>query len=85
MSKQFIDKYGQVGKLRLTPTKRTAQIKVEPLSGPSKFLKDRCIRFEKLDNGPDFTVDFTKIHFSRVKVKKDNALALAKWIISNYE
>lgn len=86
MPKEFIDKYAQVGSPRLT--NRSVKIKTEPLSGGSrllKLLKDEHIRFETLDNGSDLKIDLSKIHSSHIKIHKDNALALAKWIISNYE
>lgn len=86
MPKEFIDKYAQVGRVKLT--NRSVKIKTEPLSGGSRLLnllKDEHIRFETLDNDSALKIDLSKIHSSKIRIQKDNALALAKWIISNYE
>jgi len=86
MSKQFIDKYAQAGRPRLT--NRSVNIKTEPLSGNSSLfnsIKNQLIRFETFDNDSDLKIDLSHLRSSKIRIKKDNALALAKWIISNYE
>jgi len=85
MPKEFIDKHAQVGRPRL---RSTVQVKTEPLkksSSISNFKRQQSIRLETLEDGSGLKIDFSCSHSKRVRIQKDNAIALAKWILSNYE